>query len=121
MVNDKEEIPLEDKLSKVLTTDKQKQFLRNRLAGMNQRQAALQAGYAPSTASVMASRITSKLSHNEIFLEEMERQGLTVEAVIDELKRGAFEAMHAQYPEQPDNFNRRHYLDMVLRLFGAYV
>jgi len=34
---------LEDKLSGVLTTDKQKAFLRNRLAGMNKRQAAIQA------------------------------------------------------------------------------
>ena len=71
MVNGNEEKPLVDKLSKVLTTDKQKQFLRNRLAGMNKRQAAIKAGYAPSVASVMASRITSKLSHNEIFLEEI--------------------------------------------------
>ena len=61
---------LEDKLSKVLTTDKQKMFLRNRLAGMNKRQAAIQAGYAPSTASFMAKTITDKISCNRIFLEE---------------------------------------------------
>jgi len=97
MINQKQEVKrkrgrprkkLEDKLSKVLTTDKQKSFLRNRLAGKNKRQAAIQAGYAPSTASIMAKRITDKLSCNKIFIEEAHRQGLTVEAIIGEIKRG---------------------------------
>ena len=55
MVNNKQKLrrgrphkKLEDKLSKVLTTEKQKIFLRNRLAGLNKRQAAIQAGYAPN-------------------------------------------------------------------------
>ena len=48
MINQKQKIKtkrgrprkkLEDKLSKVLTTDKQKSFLRNRLSGKNKRQA----------------------------------------------------------------------------------
>ena len=98
---------LEDKLSKVLTTDKQKTFLRNRLAGMNKRQAAIQAGYAPSTASIMAKRITDRLTCNKVFIEEMQKQGLTVEAIIGEIKRGMTKAMHPQFPNHPDNFNRR--------------
>jgi len=129
MINQKQEIKtkrgrprkkLEDKLSKVLTTDKQKAFLRNRLAGKNKRQAAIQAGYAPSTASIMAKRITDKLSCNKIFIEEAYRQGLTVEAIIGEIKRGVTEAMHPQFPNQPDNFNRRAYTDMAVKIYGGY-
>jgi len=104
---------LEDKLSQVLTTDKQKAFLRNRLAGMNKRQAAIQAGYAPSTASIMAKRLTDRLACNRIFIEEMQRQGLTVEAIVGEIKRGMTEGMHPHYSDQPDNFNRRAYTDMA--------
>ena len=111
---------LEDKLSKVLTTDKQKAFLRNRIAGMNKRQAAIQAGYAPSTASIMAKRLTDRLSCNRIFIEEAQRQGLTVEAIIGEIKRGMTEAMHPQHPNQPDNFNRRFYTDMAMKMYGGY-
>lgn len=111
---------LEDKLSKVLTTDRQKGFLRNRLAGMNKRQAAIQAGYAPSTASIMAKKLTDRLTCNRIFIEEAQRQGLTVEAIVGEIKRGMTEATHPQYPDQPDNFNRRGYTDMALRIYGGY-
>jgi|GEM_PF-3566960 len=111
---------LEDKLSKVLTTDKQKAFLRNRIAGMNKRQAAIQAGYAPSTASIMAKRLTDKITCNRISIEEAQRQGLTVEAIIGEIKRGMTEATHPQYPDQPDNFNRRGFTDMALRIYGGY-
>ena len=111
---------LEDKLSKVLTTDKQKLFLRNRMAGMNKRQAAIKAGYAPSTASIVAKRLTDKLSCNRIFLEECERQGLTVHAIVKELKRGVTEAMDPHKPNRPDNFNRRGYTDIALKLYGAY-
>ena len=111
---------LEDKLSKVLTTDRQKSFLRNRLSGMNKRQAAIQAGYAPSTASIMAKRLTDKITCNRIFIEEAQRQGLTVEAIIGEIKRGMTEATLPQYPGHPDNFNRRGYTDMALRIYGGY-
>ncbi len=110
---------LEDKLSKVLTTDKQKAFLRNRIAGLNKRQAAIQAGYAPSTASIMAKRLTDRLSCNRIFIEEAQRQGLTVKAVIGEIKRGMTEGMHSQHPDQPDNFNRRAYADMAVKIYGG--
>jgi hypothetical protein len=111
---------LEDKLSQVLTTDKQKAFLRNRLSGMNKRQAAIIAGYAPSTASIMAKRLTDRLSCNRIFIEEAQRQGLTIEAIIGEIKRGTTQAMHPQYPSQPDNFNRRAYTDMAVKIYGGY-
>jgi hypothetical protein len=111
----------QDKLSTVLTTDKQKAFLRNRLAGMNKRQAAIQAGYSPATASIIAKRLTDKLECNRYFLEEAHRQGLTVEAIIGELKRGVTEAMHPLRPDQPDNYNRRGYTDLALKMFGAYV
>jgi hypothetical protein len=111
---------LEDKLSKVLTTDKQKAFLRNRIAGMNKRQAAIQAGYAPSTASIMAKRLTDKLLCNRIFIEEMQRQGLTVEAIVGEIKRGMSEAVDPRYPDKPDNFNRRFYTDMAIKIYGGY-
>lgn len=111
---------LEDRLSKVLTTDKQKAFLRNRLTGMNKRQSAIWAGYAPSTASISAKKITDKLSRNKIFIEEMERQGLTVEAIVGEIKRGMTKGMHPQHPDQPDNYNRRTYTDMAIKLYGGY-
>ena len=111
---------IEDELSRVLTTDKQKVFLKNRMAGMNKRQAAIQAGYAPATASIMAKRLSDKLACNRYFMEEAHRQGLTVEAIISELKRGVTESMHPFHPDQPDNYNRRGYTDIALKLFGAY-
>ena len=119
-VKQEEENNLEDKLSSVLPTDKQKAFLRNRMAGLNKRQAAIQAGYSPSSASIMAKKLTDRLASNKAFLEECERQGLTVHAIIKELKRGVTRAMHPGDPLQPDNFNRRGYLDIALKLFGAY-
>jgi len=79
-----------------------------------------QAGYAPSTASIMAKRLTDKLECNRYFMEEAHRQGLTVEAIIGELKRGVTEAMHPLRPDQPDNYNRRGYMDLAMKLFGAY-
>jgi hypothetical protein len=111
---------LKDKLSTVLTTDRQKTFLKNRMAGLNNRQAAIQAGYAPSSASIMAKKLTDKLACNRAFIEECERQGLTIHAIIKELKRGVTRAMHPGNPLQPDNFNRKGYLDIALKLFGAY-
>ena len=30
------------------------------------------------------------------------------------------EATHPQYPDQPDNFNRRGYTDMALKIYGGY-
>jgi hypothetical protein len=111
---------LEDKLSDILTTDRQKAFLRNRLAGMNKRQAAIQAGYAVSTASIMAKRLTDRLTCCQAFIEEMQRQGLTIEAIVGEIKRGMTEAVNPKYPDCPDNCNRRAYADMAIRLYGGY-
>ena len=90
------------------------------MAGMNKRQAAIKAGYAPATASLMAKRLTDKLACNRYFMEEAHKQGLTVEAIIGELKRGVTAAMHPLRPDQPDNYNRRGYTDLALKLFGAY-
>lgn len=87
---------------------------------MNKRQAAIQAGYAPSTASIMAKRLTDRLSCNRIFIEEAQRQGLTVEAIIGEIKRGMTQGMHPQYPDQPDNYNRRGYTDIAVKIYGGY-
>jgi hypothetical protein len=111
---------LEDKLSDVLTTDRQKAFFRNRLAGMNKRQAAIQAGYAVSTASIMAKRLTDRLSCCQAFMEEMQRQGLTIEAIVGEIKRGMTEAVLPKHPDFPDNCNRRAYADIAIRLYGGY-
>jgi len=72
------------------------------MAGMNKRQAAIQAGYAPPTASIVAKTLTDKLSCNRIFLEECERQGLTVHAIVKELKRGVTTAMDPHKPKQPE-------------------
>jgi hypothetical protein len=78
------------------------------------------AGYSPSTASVMANRLTNRLTCNQAFIEEMHRQGLTIEAIVGEVKRDMTEAMHAQNPTQPDNYNRRAYADLAIKLYGGY-
>ena len=114
------ELELENQLSEVLTTDKQKAFLRNRLAGMNKRQAALKAGYSQSCASVVANRLTNRLECNEVFINIMEEMGLTIEVMVKELKRGITEANHPRYSDMPDNYARAKYLDMALRIYGAY-
>ena len=118
--NVKPEQKLEDKLSEVLTTDKQKAFLQNRLAGMNKRESAIKAGYSESCASVMATRITNRLEANTAFIEEMQDQGLTIDAIVKEIKRGMTESMHPQHPDQPDNYNRRAFADMAIKLYGGY-
>jgi hypothetical protein len=30
------------------------------------------------------------------------------------------EAVHPQFPNQPDNFNRRAYTDMAIKIYGGY-
>ena len=110
---------LEDKLSEVLTTDKQKAFLRNRMAGMNKRQAAIQAGYAPSTASIMAKRIMDKLSCNRDYVEEMERQGLTIPKLVSAHKE-LLKAMHPFCPDQPDNKTRLIAIEMAFKLWDVF-
>ena len=68
----------------------------------------------------MAKRLTDKLACNQALIEEMHRQGLTINAIVGEIKRGMSEAMHPQHPEQPDNFNRRAYTDMAVKIYGGY-
>ncbi len=87
---------------------------------MNKRQAAIQAGYNPSNASVMAKRLTDRLTCNRYFLEEAHRQGLTIEAIITEIKRGMTESMNPTHPDLPDNYNRSRYVDMALKIYGGY-
>lgn len=110
---------LEDKLSKVLTTDKQKAFLKNRLAGMNNRKAAIQAGYAPSTASIMAKRIMEELAGNRTYIEELERQGLTIPKLVSKHAE-LLEAMHPFRPDQPDNATRLKAVEMAFKLWGVF-
>ena len=87
---------------------------------MNKRQAAIQAGYAVSTASIIAKRLTDRLTCCQAFIEEMQRQGLTIEAIVGEIKRGMTEAVLPKHPDCPDNCNRRAYADMAIRLYGGY-
>jgi hypothetical protein len=68
----------------------------------------------------MAKRLTDKLACNRAFIEEMHRQGLTIEAIVGEIKRGMSEAMHPQHPEQPDNYNRRAFTDLAVKIYGGY-
>jgi len=53
-------------------------------------------------------------------MEEMQRQGLTIPAIVAEVKRGMTEAVLPKQPDFPDNCNRRAYADMAIRLYGAY-
>jgi len=109
-----------NKLFQIFPTDRQKAFVKNRLAGMNKRESALNAGYSESCASVMATRITNRLEANTAFIEEMQDQGLTIDAIVKEIKRGMTESMHPQHPDQPDNYNRRAFADMAIKLYGGY-
>ena len=86
---------------------------------MNKRQAAIQAGYAPSTASIMAKRIMDKLSGNRTYIEEMERQGLTLNKLVSKHVE-LLEAMHPFRPDQPDNATRLKAVEMAFKLWGAF-
>lgn len=110
---------LEDELSKVLTTDRQKAFLKNRLGGMNNRKAAIHAGYAPSTASIMAKRIMDKLAGNRTYIEELERQGLTIPKLVAKHAE-LLEAMHPFRPDQLDNSTRLKAVEMAFKLWGVF-
>jgi hypothetical protein len=68
----------------------------------------------------MAKRLTDRLACCQAFIEEMQRQGLTIEAIVGEIKRGMTEPVLPNHPDFPDNFNRRAYADMAIRLYGGY-
>ena len=53
-------------------------------------------------------------------MEEMQRQGLAIEAIVGEIKWGITEAVLLKHPDFPDNCNRRAYADMAIRLYGGY-
>jgi len=45
---------------------------------------------------------------------------MIIEAIVGEIKRGMTESILPKHPDFPDNFNRRAYTDMAIRLYGGY-
>lgn len=107
-------------LAKILPTPKQRKYFKGVLSGMKKGDAAEAAGLSRKSVGNIDRRIRNRLASNEAFIEVMQENGLTIENLVGELKRGALGAMHPQFPDQPDNFNRRFSLDMIFKLFGAY-
>ena len=107
-------------LAAILPTPKQRKYFQGVLAGMKKGDAAEAAGLSRKSVSNIDRRIRNRMATNETFIEVMQENGLTVENLVGELKRGALQSKDARNPSQPDNFNRRFYLDMIFRLFGAY-
>jgi len=87
---------------------------------MNKRQAAIQAGHGVSTASIMAKRLTDRLSCCQALIKEMKRQGLTIESIVGKINPEMTEAVLPKHPDFPDNCNRRVYADMAIRLYAGY-
>jgi len=85
------------------------------MAGMNKRQSAIRAGYAPSTASIMAKRITDKLSGDKDFLKELERQGLSISYIVKKLKE-LLDSLEPFYPVWPGNMAEISALELVIEI-----
>ncbi len=67
-----------------------------------------------------AHKIVHSQRVNDLFKNEMIRQGYTPEKVITELKRLSFDCMNPHSDKMPDNKERRESVKMGLQLFDAF-
>jgi hypothetical protein len=103
-------------------TARQLAFVRGKVAGLSDRRAALEAGYAESTAENTAQKILCRPRVREAFLVLLERACPSVE-LVDRIRAGLdatrrLVAGRGVVVEVPDWTERRLYLELVLRLRG---
>lgn len=95
---------------------RQKQALINKFEqGMTSRQAAIQAGYAESNASL----IIPKLLKRKPIIAALEARGINDEVVADAIADGIV-AMHPFKPKQPDHSVRHKFVQEVNKLRDNY-
>lgn len=99
-----------------------KKYIQNKIAGMSDQQAALKAGYSPSTAIAASNNIESPRV-KELMADILDRKGLTDDKLADSLKEGLENAnrIHGtddNFVEVPDYPTRHRYLETALDLKG---
>ena len=88
-------------------TIKMRKALSNHFSGMPKKEAGIAAGYTPQSATSMLNRALTLAAGNAAFLEEMERQGITNEHIIQKIKDG----MEAQHPMAAEGRKDWHAID----------
>lgn len=87
-------------------SDKQERFAREYIIDLNATQAAIRAGYSPRTANEQAARLLAKVSVSERIAElkakAAKRNDLTVDSVLDEIKKVGYANMLDYVQVQPD-------------------
>jgi len=102
-----------------------RKYIQNKVAGMSDYQAAVNAGYSKNTAIAAADNIENpsvKLLMNEL----MDKKGLTDDHLIDVLSEGLHESskIHGtdnNFVEIPDYMVRHKYLETALKIKGKLV
>jgi len=99
-----------------------RRYVKNKVAGMSDTQAAIKAGYSPNTAIAAASKV-EKGSVKKLLTELMDEKGLTDEHLLDKTSEGLNKAnkIHGSddnFVEVPDYGVRHKYLETALRLKG---
>ncbi len=107
---------------KVKVSTRAKKYIKNKVAGMSDYQAAVAAGYSPNTAIAAAQNIENPSVKMEI-KELMEKKGLTDDHLLDVLSEGLNTASRIQgtdndFVEVPDYQTRHKYLETALKLKG---
>lgn len=114
-------------------TLKQKEFLKNLATGDTTRQAAIKAGYAPSSANHAAKFVTDH--YREYVEKAMKDKGITFEFLMEQLhgclnankvvgylngKKLGADSVSDEFVEVPDYYVRIKAIDISLKLQGAY-
>jgi len=114
-------------------TRKQKEFLKNLATGDTTRQAAIKAGYAPSSANHAAKFVTD--NYRAYVEKAMQDKGITFEFLMEQLhgclnatkitgylnnKVKGTEKVSDEFIETPDYYVRIKAIDISLKLQGAY-
>jgi len=82
-------------------TMKMRKALSGHFSGMTKKAAGIAAGYTPDSAGIVVNNALRLVAGNAAFLEEMEKQGITNEHIVEKIKDG-MEAEHPLAKKDPD-------------------
>jgi len=101
-----------------------KRYIKNKLSGMSDYQAAVKAGYSPNTAKLASTNIENH-SVKSYMVKLMDQMGLTDEKLMQSLQEGLNTANKIfgtgdNFVETPDYAVRHKYLDTALKLRDSF-
>ena len=98
------------------TSMRARKYIKNKIAGMSDHQAAIEAGYSKATAKNAAKNV-EKHGVKELLEDLMDRKGLTDDKLIDALVDGLNNAQKVQCGVRlKDHATREKYLETALKL-----